>query len=305
MKTSHEKNLKILYKKPSQLFKIDIINVINCTNGVTMLDEIKDMVKDSGKNAKEGVKDIVAKRFGGVLPAYIATSWLAFNWSNIALLFMSKASVEQRIQAISGQKDLYWDYLIYPVATGILLSLITPVAEFILKKFTSKFNVGAQRAEEKADLDFSEKLSKKNEEITIRDSRTDELRMESEALHGENLALKNKNDELIKEIRGGYDNIVSIILRAKYLIEKINNAKSLGSLSQNQINELFEKTFTSTEINNAYKRKAALEAQIGPAATNYLLEGKPSPLEANEKLVKELLAVSGVIEIPKDEKKTT
>ena len=262
-----------------------------------MIEGLKEAAKDAGSEIKDGIKEAAAKRFGGALPAYIATSWIAFNWSNIALLFMSKVPVEQRIQAIIGQENLYREYLVYPIIMGIILAFATPVAEYFIRLKTSKYDVGARRAEQAAEQEFTEKLNKKAEDILIRESRITELKREKASLTRDNMALVEKSDELINNIRNGYDSIVSIILRSNYLTAKINEIKDTENLSQEKIKQILEKTFTTQEILNAYKRNAEIQAKNGPTAANYLLEGNPKPLEANDNLVKELLAVTGVIKV--------
>lgn len=261
-----------------------------------------DGLKDTGKEIIDGMKDAAAKRFGGALPAYIATSWLAFNWSNIALLFMSKVPVEQRIQAILGQPNVYVEYFLYPVVIGVILSFVTPIAEYLIKIITSRFEVGARRAEQAADQAFTDKLTKKAEDIQTRESRISELRKENHDLFADNISLIKKSDELIESITARYDDIISIILRSSHLAEKIDDVMKDGKLSQEVLKDLFENTFTAQEVKDALKRRAKIQSVFGPTAADYLFEGNPNPLEANVKFVEEILAAAGVVSVTNQDK---
>lgn len=256
-----------------------------------MLEPLNDVAKDAVDKGKK----TIAKRFGGVLPAYIVTSWLAFNWSNIAFLFMSKATVEQRIQAIAGIPNLLMIYLVCPIVVGFILALVTPLAEWGISVATSNFNVKAKRAEEVADANL-DKYIKGIKEITFQtENRIGKLTFERDSLREEVKELTKKSDELLRSITRSYDSLASIVLRANYLQEKLNEFKLSKQLTPSELQNFLNKTFPQSERIEALQRRSVLEANLGPTASNYLLDGKPKPLEANIELVKELLIVTGVI----------
>lgn len=56
---------------------------------------------------KESVTLALKERLSNPLWGYILLSWIGFNWQNIAKLFMSKKTVEERITDIISQDWFY------------------------------------------------------------------------------------------------------------------------------------------------------------------------------------------------------
>ncbi|MCZ4061164.1 hypothetical protein O3W44_21795 [Pantoea sp. LMR881] len=120
---------------------------------------MSEIIKDAANDAVNHVKETFSHRFNGAFTAYVATSWVAYNWSNIALLFMSNVPVEQRLQAIYGQDWLYTQYLIVPVMTGFLLSILMPGMNAFVSNLTAIFTAHSEAGQELARLKVGKKLA--------------------------------------------------------------------------------------------------------------------------------------------------
>lgn len=75
---------------------------------------------------KESVTLALKERLSNPLWGYILLSWTGFNWQNIAKLFMSKKTVEERITDIVSQDWFYVHFLVAPLMLGVLLAIISP-----------------------------------------------------------------------------------------------------------------------------------------------------------------------------------
>jgi hypothetical protein len=75
---------------------------------------------------KESVTLALKERLSNPLWGYILLSWIGFNWQNIAKLFMSKKTVEERITDIVSQDWFYVHFLVAPLILGVLLAIISP-----------------------------------------------------------------------------------------------------------------------------------------------------------------------------------
>ncbi|MEI7366784.1 hypothetical protein WCT94_03970 [Pectobacterium sp. 1950-15] len=90
---------------------------------------------------KESVTLAIKERLSSPLWGYILLSWAGFNWQNIAKLFMSQKTVEERITDIISQNWFYFHFLIAPIILGASLAIISPY----LKQWLSAAHKHADR----------------------------------------------------------------------------------------------------------------------------------------------------------------
>lgn len=89
---------------------------------------------------KDSLIQTIRERFGNPMWGYIALSWLGFNWKNIAILFVSKSTIEERIKVVTSQDYLYLHYLIIPVVVGCVLAASSPYIKWAFSRRMSTVN---------------------------------------------------------------------------------------------------------------------------------------------------------------------
>ncbi|HFX7051898.1 TPA: hypothetical protein ACIFO7_002508 [Klebsiella pneumoniae] len=83
---------------------------------------------------KDSIIQTIRERFGNPMWGYIALSWFGFNWKNIAILFFSKSTIEERIKTVTSQDYIYLHYLIIPVVVGCVLAASAPYIKWAFSK---------------------------------------------------------------------------------------------------------------------------------------------------------------------------
>lgn len=117
---------------------------------------------------KEEAKKAIVERLGNPILGYIACSWLACNWSNIAFLFMSNEKVEVRIAGILAQPDLWWNNFFIPIIVGVSLYISLPYAQLGLSWLHVKANQMTRETrtkEREKELDAKKKIINKEVEV--------------------------------------------------------------------------------------------------------------------------------------------
>ncbi|QHQ20300.1 hypothetical protein GMW71_08035 [Pectobacterium brasiliense] len=110
---------------------------------------------------KESVTLAIKERLSSPLWGYILLSWAGFNWQNIAKLFMSQKTVEERITDIISQNWFYFQFLIAPMILGASLAIISPY----LKQWLSAAH---KRADRKQREELKQKIiDKYDDDIAI------------------------------------------------------------------------------------------------------------------------------------------
>lgn len=110
---------------------------------------------------KESVALAIKERLSSPLWGYILLSWAGFNWQNIAKLFMSQKTVEERITDIISQNWFYFQFLIAPMILGASLAIISPY----LKQWLSAAH---KRADRKQREELKQKIiDKYDDDIAI------------------------------------------------------------------------------------------------------------------------------------------
>ncbi|WFW79831.1 hypothetical protein NFJ83_10135 [Citrobacter braakii] len=96
------------------------------------------------EGVSDSLKDALAERIKSPVWGYIAISWFGFNWKNLAVLFMSKETVQERINHIITQENyLLYGYTI-PILIGLGLAVISPYGQLILS-YLHKWGDGLHR----------------------------------------------------------------------------------------------------------------------------------------------------------------
>lgn len=135
---------------------------------------------------KESITQAVKERLSSPLWGYILFSWISINWKNLAILFMSDKTVEDRISEISTQEWFYLEYFFTPIIIGVLLAILSPY-------FKQWLSVTHKRAEENQRKGIKKKITDKyDDDIEIADKKV-------AAENAENLAKEKENTKIIQE----------------------------------------------------------------------------------------------------------
>jgi len=135
---------------------------------------------------KESITLALKDRLSNPLWGYILLSWTGFNWQNIAKLFMSKKTVEERITDIISQDWFYVHFLVAPLILGVVLAIISPY----LKQWLSAAH---KRADKKQREDLKQKIiDKYDDDIAIAEKKV-------EANKAQELAEEKEHTKVIQE----------------------------------------------------------------------------------------------------------
>ncbi|WP_145031148.1 hypothetical protein [Pantoea ananatis] len=163
---------------------------------------------------KESITQAVKERLSSPLWGYIFFSWVGFNWKNLAILFMSNETVEERISKISAQEWFYLEYLFAPIILGVLLAILSPYfkqwlsathrraeqkqREGIKKKITNRYDDDIEIADKKIAAENAEKLAKEKENTKIIQEKEKQKReaFDTNALEEKVATLKNQHKSL-------------------------------------------------------------------------------------------------------------
>ncbi|AZA38059.1 TPA: hypothetical protein JD202_17615 [Cronobacter sakazakii] len=135
---------------------------------------------------KESVTLALKERLSNPLWGYILLSWTGFNWQNIAKLFMSKKTVEERITDIVSQDWFYVHFLVAPLMLGVLLAIISPY----LKQWLSAAHAYADEKQRKDQIKRA--IDKYDDEIAIAEKKV-------EANKAQELAEEKEHTKVIQE----------------------------------------------------------------------------------------------------------
>lgn len=137
-----------------------------------MLDFIRDIYTSFRQTSIERVKS-------PYLGAFVF-SWIGFNWQMVAILFLSKKGVEERLELINKNFDI-GDYLLGPIITAGLIVIILPQINKLITKVQDKPNIEtitlslnskieiAELQQALAESEARKKLAEKKEERFIED----------------------------------------------------------------------------------------------------------------------------------------
>lgn len=216
------------------------------------------------------LKDILAERLKAPLFWYVAISWVSYNWSNIAILFMSKYPILSRIEIIKNTNFIYKKEIILPVISGIALTIVVPYINLLLS-YTQNFlkskirkiaedniiynhKMEMKRISFKAESDTAYELEKAKRDLNISKvkNQTSETEIKTKSLIDE----KELIESSILKLRG---NITSLEEHEKELkLKIINTLLVIGEIESSSDSEVIKKCkdyikdkFSSKEIESA------------------------------------------------------
>lgn len=205
-------------------------------------------MRTSMDDIKDSIIQTIRERFGNPMWGYIALSWFGFNWKNIAILFFSKSTIEERIKVVISQDYLYLHYLIIPVVVGCVLAASSPYIKWAFSKAheygESMLNEVDKRrinAAYQKDIDTANKKVERDFAARIAEADKQKELVEIEETKKQ---LPYKTDNLIKEHGvlteqcSTLDHNISIYNQQKDELE--NEIKSL-KLKVNNIVEIFNR----------------------------------------------------------------
>jgi len=77
------------------------------------------------------LKEILAERLKAPLFGYIAISWVSYNWSLLAVLFMSEYPILSRIDIIKNTPSPFTHEVMFPIFTGLFLTVVMPYIQWL------------------------------------------------------------------------------------------------------------------------------------------------------------------------------
>jgi len=93
-------------------------------------------------NLMEDLKKTILKsfeeKFNSPLVGYILTSWFLYNWIPIIYFIFGKSeNVQERVKIAMDATNQY-DLFLFPLVTGVMLTIGLPFLNYLIKKITSK-----------------------------------------------------------------------------------------------------------------------------------------------------------------------
>lgn len=246
-------------------------------------------IKEAASEAVEAAKQSIINRFSGAFTAYVITTWLALNWSDLAILFMSSVTVERRIQAIYSQDFLWINHLILPVIIGFILSIVIPFINSIVISFTSYFSARSDSSQRRAKLKVETELEAKRQKKLSITANIDTLKSEYNYLLNNISMLESKRNSLIDATVANYNDILRIALRIDKLSKDLSPINEVIQYSPEQLVKQINNIITPKERANAIQWRNDIINNLGIEAANSLFEEKPEILTIDKELVYELL----------------
>lgn len=163
---------------------------------------------------KKTISNTINERLSSPLWGYIFFSWIGFNWQNIAKLFMSKKSVEDRIIEITSQDWMFFHYILAPVLLGCILAIASPYIHQYLSlthklankkkresdkdKIIEKYDDEIVIAEKKVAAEKAEELAKEKEKTKVVQEQEKQKReqLDTQTLESEIKQLEKKHKDL-------------------------------------------------------------------------------------------------------------
>ena len=236
------------YELPNRYYSLNL-NL----SGKTMLDFIRDIYASFRQTSLERVKS-------PVLGAFVF-SWLGFNWRMLAILFLSKHSIEQRIESINKTFDV-GNYILGPICTTALICFLLPRvnkfvthiqdkpnSETVEMTLSSKIRI-AELQQKIAELDAQKKLAEKKEEREIEEgikqTKYDNMSLQSEitSLNNTIRSLTKKKTESDIQIEKLNSNVILL----KEDVSKIN--KDLKNAEETTLHYKSKNNDLSIEMNS-------------------------------------------------------
>lgn len=217
---------------------------------------------------KESITQAVKERLASPLWGYIFLSWLGFNWQNIAILFMSDKTVEERISGITCHHWFFAHYLIAPIFLGAVLAAASPYLHQLLawahkkakektrqslkNKIIQKYEDDIDIAEKKVDAETATELAKAKrlKEITRVDEEKKRISLDTIELEKKYKQRESDLEEIEKSLKSTESKIKQLndkgadaALKAHILFRAISE----GKIKTDDLRKLISEIFTNSD----------------------------------------------------------
>ncbi len=227
---------------------------------------------------KKAILKSFEERFNSPLIGYILTSWVIYNWKPIIYFIYGKeGNIQERVKIALDVTTTYNLYIL-PIATGVILTLLIPFANYIIKRITSRavtldeklteLRTGEierdkaktlavqaeslQKVEEaKLNIDSKQLLSKTLEGVisqltSQKKSLEDEISNQEKQIKDINETIANKNNEL--------NNMQQILAQNGATLQECSRLRDELNLKEHDISSLRNLLETSKIINRVVIR---------------------------------------------------
>lgn len=227
---------------------------------------------------KKAILKSFEERFNSPLIGYILTSWVIYNWKPIIYFIYGKeGNIQERVKIALDVTTTYNLYIL-PIVTGVILTLLIPFANYIIKRITSRavtldeklteLRTGEierdkaktlavqaeslQKVEEaKLNIDSKQLLSKTLEGVisqltSQKKSLEDEISNQENKIKDINETIANKNNEL--------NNMQQILAQNGATLQECSRLRDELNLKEGDINSLRNLLETSKKINRVVIR---------------------------------------------------
>ncbi|HED4126192.1 TPA: hypothetical protein R4270_005290 [Klebsiella variicola subsp. variicola] len=227
---------------------------------------------------KKAILKSFEERFNSPLIGYILTSWVIYNWKPIIYFIYGKeGNIQERVKIALDVTTTYNLYIL-PIVTGVILTLLIPFANYIIKRITSRavtldeklteLRTGEierdkaktlavqaeslQKVEEaKLNIDSKQLLSKTLEGVisqltSQKKSLEDEISSQEKQIKDINETIANKNNEL--------NNMQQILAQNGATLQECSRLRDELNLKEDDISSLRNLLETSKIINRVVIR---------------------------------------------------
>jgi len=232
----------------------------------------------SNDNIIDSLLEAIKERVSSPLWGYIILSWFGFNWQNVAILFMSKASVNTRIEQIMAHEWFYTHFLFAPLIVGSVLAIASPYFHWVLSllqgwakdwhrtannAFLSKeYKATVAMADARAEVESADELArakakleieKVNQAIKQESINTQSLLDEQDKLNASLDELRSRVSELQERRKSLYLQIDSMVMNAVAIRDLIEKAVK-GEADMEDVKDEIKRTISPTLLSEALDR---------------------------------------------------
>lgn len=232
----------------------------------------------SNDNITDSLLEAIKERVSSPLWGYIILSWFGFNWQNVAILFMSKASVNTRIEQIMAHEWFYTHFLVAPLIVGSVLAIASPYFHWVLSllqgwakdwhrtannAFLSKeYKATVAMADARAEVESADELArakakleieKVNQAIKQESINTQSLLDEQDKLNATAEELRSRITELQERRKSLYLQIDSMVMNAVAIRDLIEKAVK-GEADMEDVKDEINRTISPTLLSEALDR---------------------------------------------------
>lgn len=220
---------------------------------------------------KDDVKEYVVQRLNGKVYVYIIISFLLVNWSNIIYIMMGSGTVEQRISGINAQDNLYLRFLLFPMACGLIASVLMYAIELIpafcrmkidvlsnkIKKVSINGEVDVMKQKEVWEAKRERQISRVKESTKRLSIKTEELIKEEgvlnstlDVLRGDISNAKGELEDLLAEREEVKKVNVGVLAKGFYVIVLFDSYKR-GEINEMSLSDKLDELYMNEGYEDA------------------------------------------------------